>query len=372
MSVINRVLVDLEKRHAHSSDARASTPEIRAVGTEPGRGGRKVLLALLIVFALASIAVIAWQWTSARKRPEPAVPPALVQAPAVQSPPPAPAPATAQPMPAALPPPVIAAEAPVPHAAVSPPPLAKDPEAAPESSVPSTKPKSQPQPAVPKAIVRRPEPEAAPAPEVAAEIAIEKRDRPLSASERAEAQFRQGALAMQRGRMHDAEASFLAAIAQDPSHLSSRQALLGLYLEAQRKEEAEVLLRDGFKAGTRPPSWVMLLARLEADRGDLAGAVNTLQSHLDIGRQNGEYLALLAALLQKQGRHKEAVEQYQGAIELGGAKPAWFMGQGISLRELGRREEASAAFQRALDGGGLSPEVKLYVERQISALRSPP
>jgi MSHA biogenesis protein MshN len=172
--------------------------------------------------------------------------------------------------------------------------------------------------------------------------------------------------------MHDAEAGFLAAIAEDPAHLPSRQALLGLYLEAQRKDEAEIVARDGLKAGIRQPSWVMLLARLEADRGDLGGAVNTMQSHLDIGRQNGDYAALLAALLQKQGRHKEAVEQYQAAIALGAAKPAWFLGQGISLRELGRREEASVAFQRALDSGGLSGDLKLYVERQLAALRLPP
>jgi MSHA biogenesis protein MshN len=218
----------------------------------------------------------------------------------------------------------------------------------------------------------RPDPAATASPEPPAEPAIEKRERALSAAERAEGQFRQGAISMQRGRMHDAEASFLAAIAEDPGHVPSRQALLGLYLEAQRKDEAEVLLRDGLRSGTRPPSWAMVLARLEADRGDLAGAIITMQNHFDIGRQNGDYGALLAALFQRQGRHKEAVDQYQSAIGLGAAKPAWFMGQGISLRELGRREEARAAFQRALDSGGLSSELKLFVERQVAALRLPP
>lgn len=209
-------------------------------------------------------------------------------------------------------------------------------------------------------------------PETPAPAAIEKRDRPPSPAERADAQFRQGAQAMQQGHMRDAEASFLAAIAEDPGHVPARQALLGLYLESQRKDEAEILVRDGIKAGNRPISWVMLLARLEADHGDVAGAINTMRSHLDIGRQNGDYLVLLAALLQKQGQHKEAVEQYQAAIALGAGKPPWFMGLGISLQALGRRDEAKAAFQRALDSGGLSPDLKVFVERQIVVLRAAP
>ena len=60
MSVINRVLVDLEKRHARSGDPRAVTPEIRAVGAEPGQGGRKALVAVVAGLALATIAVIAF------------------------------------------------------------------------------------------------------------------------------------------------------------------------------------------------------------------------------------------------------------------------------------------------------------------------
>jgi len=172
--------------------------------------------------------------------------------------------------------------------------------------------------------------------------------------------------------MRDAEASFLAAIAEDSGHVPARQALLGVYLESQRKDEAEVLVRDGIKAGNRPTSWVMLLARLEADHGDVTGAIATMRSHLDIGRQNGDYLSLLAALLQKQGQHKEAAEQYQAAIALGAGKPPWFMGLGISLQALGRRDEAKAAFQRALDSGGLSPDLKVFVERQMAALRAAP
>jgi MSHA biogenesis protein MshN len=365
MSVINRVLQDLERRHARSDDAQTPATQIRAVGSAPRASGRRWVVALLVLLALGA-AVFLWRWWSQEK-----------PVPAPLATPPAPAqPVAASPAPA---------EAPLPPASAVPEkPLAPSP-AAVAPMPPVSKPIEVPAPKAP-AVNRVGPPESAtlpkakptPPPKTAAEEAmpaagagIEKRERPLSAAERAEAQFRLGAQSMQQGRMRDAEASFLAAIAEDPGHVPSRQALLGIYLEAQRRDEAEVLLRDGLKASPRPPAWAMVLARLEAERGDVIAGINTMQNHLDVGRQNGDYLALFAALLQKQGRHADAVEQYQAAINLGQAKAVWLMGQGISLRELGKREEARAAFQRALDNGGLSADLKLFVERQISALRQP-
>lgn len=363
MSVINQVLQDLEKRHARDDDAHAPATQIRAVGSAPRSSGRRWLVALLVLLALGA-AVFVWRWWNPEKAaPEPPAPPPAPARPAAASPAPAETP---------LPPAPAVPEKPLATApvAVVPPPSAPKPVEASAAQAPKgSRVEPAPSEAPPKA-------KPTPAPKVAAEDAtpaasagIEKRERPLSAAERAEAQFRLGAQSMQQGRMRDAEASFLAAIAEDPGHLPSRQALLGIYLEAQRRDEAEVLLRDGLKASPRPPAWAMVLARLEAERGDIIGGINTMQNHLDVGRQNGDYLALFAALLQKQGRHADAVDQYQAAINLGQAKAVWLMGQGISLRELGKREEARAAFQRALENGGLSADLKLFVDRQISALR---
>jgi MSHA biogenesis protein MshN len=363
VSVINQVLQDLEKRHARNDEARTPATQIRAVGSAPRASGRRLAIAVLVLIAVGA-AVFLWRWWSQEKPapaplatpPAPAKPVAALSTPAEAPLPPAPA--VPEKPPAAAP--AVAARAPVAPKPIEEPGAKASATARATPIASGTPPKAKPTPA-PKALAEDPAP--------AGGNGIEKRERPLSAAERAEAQFRLGAQSMQQGRMRDAEASFLAAIAEDPGHVPSRQALLGIYLEAQRRDEAEVLLRDGLKASPRPPAWAMVLARLEAERGDIIGGINTMQNHLDVGRQNGDYLALFAALLQKQGRHPDAVEQYQAAINLGQGKAVWLMGQGISLRELGKREEARAAFQRALDSGGLSADLKLFVERQISALR---
>ena len=361
MSVINQVLQALEKRHGRSDEARSATPQIRAVGQVVRPAGRRLLMALLALVLLGA-AAFGWRWwRNAQEAPVPPVAAPVAAKPVTSSP--APIEEPAPPAPVAIAPP----PAPTPIAVAPAPPAPRNNDASGAKMKPAVSaaaaPVAKPKPA------RPPEPAAEEA--ATAGTGIEKRERPLSASDRAEAQFRLGAQAMQQGRMRDAEASFLAAIAEEPGHVPSRQALLGIYLEAQRRDEAEVLLRDGLKASPRPPAWAMVLARLEAERGDVIGGINTMQNHLDVGRQNGDYVALFAALLQKQGRHADAIEQYQNAINLGNAKSVWFMGQGISLRESGRRDEARAAFQRALDGGGLSNDIKLFLERQIAALRLP-
>lgn len=365
MSVINQVLQDLEKRHGRSDDVRSATPQIRAVAPAPRPTGRRWLIVVLGLL-VAAAAALGWRWSHHAQ--EPAPPPAAPVAARAVAPSPTPVETAASSVPVAIAPAPVNPPAPI---AVAPVP------ATPKSGNESVAKTKSAEPVEPMAAAPVVKPKAARPPKVEAEDAppagagIEKRERPLSAAERAEAQFRIGAQAMQQGRMRDAEASFLAALAEDAGHVPSRQALLGIYLEAQRRDEAEVLMRDGLKASPRPPAWAMVLARLEAERGDLIGGINTMQNHLDVGRQNGDYVALFAALLQKQGRHADAVEQYQNAINLGNAKSVWFMGQGISLRETGRRDEARAAFQRALDGGGLTADLKLFLERQIAALRLP-
>ena len=385
MSVINQVLRDLERRHARGNTMPGMTGgSVRAVlrGDAADRGRWRFALLGLGLAAAASAAVYAWQTGLLGA---PAARPIAI-APAVAHPAPGPTPVAppapppvAVVLPAVVPPAVVVSLAAEPAVSVALKPAQMSP---PTAAVPVA-----PVPALPAALARamvKPvvlragtadspgtavvAPATSPAGGTA--TAIDKRDLPPTAAARAEVRFRQGAQQLQQGRAHDAEASFLAALAEDPGHVASRQTLLGLYLEARRNDDAEALARDALHATPRLASFAMVLARLQAGRGDTAAAVQTLQESLDVGRGRGDYLAMLAALLQRLGRHGEAADHYQAAIGLGNARPAWFMGQGISLREVGHREEARAAFQSALDSGGLAPELRGFVERQLVALHT--
>ena len=384
MSVINQVLRDLEQRNAAQAapvpaPARPG-PSVRAVSAPRLRSHARLAVGAATVVAAAAAAAIGPSvWThrpSVAARSDAAVQPSpLVEAPTAESvkatapAAPASAPAVAEastplptpdalwgtPIPPAPRPIAVTARAPAPVAthAAHPAPVAE--------AVPAPAPakvKSLPANAV-----------AAMAPEPLADGRIERRDHPPTARERAEAAFRAGTSALERGNVTEAQARFDEALAFAADHVAARQSLLGLMLEARRYTDAEALLLDGLDHVRYAP-FALVAARLQAERGDVARAIATLESYEDIARGNAEYMAMLAGMLQRAARHAEAVDRYTQAIAAGNPRAVWHMGRAISLRELGRSAESRAAFQQSLETGALTPEVQTYVERQIAALRT--
>lgn len=206
-------------------------------------------------------------------------------------------------------------------------------------------------------------------PSPAGEPVIERRDHGITPEERADTAFRVGTMARRNGDVRVAEARFTEALALVPAHVSARQALGSLLLDARRMDDLESVLRDGIRHSPSHVAFSMAVARLEAERGDLIAAVVTLERALKSGGEHsGEFLALQGALLQRLDRHSEAVERYGAAIALGAANPVWFLGQAVSLRETGRMREARVRFQRALDSRSLAPELRVYAEKQLSLL----
>ena len=201
--------------------------------------------------------------------------------------------------------------------------------------------------------------------------AIEKQMREVTPSERAEIAFRRGVTQIQEGRANAAELEFRDALKEDPSHTGALQALLGLLLASKRNNEAEQLVREALEINPRQPRHAMVLARLEVERGEVSGAINTLVGALPYVQSDSDFYAFLAALLQREGRHREAAEYYRSALRGVPRNGVWTMGLGISLRASNQPAEARDAFQRAIDSQQLSPELQEFVERQLRELSAP-
>jgi MSHA biogenesis protein MshN len=173
---------------------------------------------------------------------------------------------------------------------------------------------------------------------------------------------------LQEGRANAAELDFREALKLDPAHNSARQALLGLLLDSGRNADAEQLLRKTLEANPRQPRHAMVLARLEVERGEVTGAINTMVGVLPYVQTDPDFHAFLAALLQREGRHREAADYYRTALRGTPGNGDWAMGLGISLRASNQAAEARDAFQRAIDSKQLSPELQEFVERQLREL----
>jgi MSHA biogenesis protein MshN len=193
----------------------------------------------------------------------------------------------------------------------------------------------------------------------------------MSPSQRAEMAFRRGVEQMRDARASAAEASFREALREDQNHVASRQALLGLLLDAGRKDEAEQLLRTTLTLNPRQPRHAMVLARLQVDRGEVPGAINTLVGALPYVQSDPEYYAFLAALLQREGRHKETVDYYRTALRTTPGNALWLMGLGISLRATGQLADARESFGRALETKQLQGDLLAFTERQLRELGTP-
>lgn len=373
MSLINRMLQDLDARRA-AGDRAALPNEVRVLPPErPARAGR--IAAVLLAGAVLAAGLF---WLRQGDVDVPDIVP-------LPKPAPLSAPAASPPAAASLltaPPATAASEAP----AADPPPRPEPPEAA-SQAVPApsaaardgigadretalrieTALKTRPAPAdkagePAKTPSRPPRSEEAPP-------SIEKQMRATPPRERSENDFRRAVGLMNQGRIGDAIAALRSVVEQDGAHLAARTTLAGLLVEQKRLDEAQSVLAEGLVLAPGQAQLALRLARIHAERGDLRAAAETLQIAAANGAGNAEFHGVHAAILQRLGRHKEAAEEYQAALRGAPQSGVWWMGLGISLESEGRPAEAREAFNRARATGALSAELDRFVEQRLRQIQ---
>mgnify|MGYP002631546399 CR=1 FL=1 len=379
MSVINQMLLDLERRRA-SGEERGRIPDhVRALPGDNAHTRMNVpVLAAVLVLSLIVLAAGIWWWLAGRPlSPEPSVTPAALAVP-VTAAPVAAAPAAA---------PLAAQDAVEMIARRMSFDLAHVPETismAPAADAPVTTTsvitRRQPQPsatAVPvpavtvaaKAGSPRMNPavtekkQLAAAAPAAAEI--EKRVRQLTPRQRADAAYAKGAAALSQGLVDEARPAFEDALQIEPAYHPERQALVGVLLNARQPDEVSRLLQEGLQIAPAQYGFAMTLARLQMERGELDAATQTLSRSLEYAGTSADYIAFYAGLLQRQQKHAEAVVQFQRAFQLRNNVGVWLLGMGVSLEALGRRDDAQEAYRRAQASGNLSAELQAFAEQRL-------
>lgn len=384
MSLINKMLQDLDRRQAGPGSEGTAPPLVHAVPRETrGREWFWRTLALLMFIALAWVSWVAYQvWPrpiatdlAYQSAEEARVRQALAQTPRAKAPEPAPGESSSPAPPAAAP----VAE-----------PVRPAPAAEPSAAVPASTPEQPGAPTPPdmlrlaqsietpilepkrgaKAVSR------ASAPKVVSRSAaaeeqpkVERRDRVSTPAERAENEFRYAAAVLKLGRAAEADSHFAKALDFDASHRGARQALVVMRLEQGQLEAARQLLEEGLRLDPDQPGFAMALARIRVERKDLPGALAALDGSAAAAAEIPEFQVLRATVLQRLGRHGQAADAYRAALRLQPAVPQAWVGLGISLEALQQRRDAAEAFRQALAAGPVNPDVKAFVEQRIRALR---
>jgi len=212
-----------------------------------------------------------------------------------------------------------------------------------------------------------PKPRAEPA--RAAPVHIEKRERDRSPADRAENHFRRAAQLLERGRVVDAQDALRAALEADHAHQPARQTLVALYIEQGRIEDARRHLQEGLAFNPAYAPFAVALARIHVDRGDFAAALAVLEQAAAAGRGNPDFHTLHGAVLQRLGRHGPAADAYRLALGSAPQSGASWVGLGISLEAQGNLPEAAEAFRRGVASGTLANEVRAYAEQRVRQLQ---
>lgn len=197
---------------------------------------------------------------------------------------------------------------------------------------------------------------------------IEKEVRQPTARDLSDNEYRKAAVQLHQGQLAEAREGFRAALKIYPAHHGARQALVALLVDARLRAEAEAILTDGIKLAPEQIGFAMTLARLQVDRGDVPGAIATLQGGLSRAQESPDYIAFLAALLQRQDRHDEAIGQFAAALRAKPGAGVWWLGLAISLQAVNRVPEAQDAYRRAKASNSLNPELTAFADQRLRQL----
>ncbi len=386
MSIINKMLQDLDRRHGMSdADATMAMSQVRTVA--PARKDREWFWRTISVLMIAAVGWVGWiAWQLRPRDPVAteqafkasqdaqrnhaavavAVAPAQAQKPVAEKPaavePEKPAPQAVEPLK-----PAPAANTPASEPAKPAPKEQVQAQAAPSPSHP---PVPAAKPAVTKLDLDVPPARILPIPAQAqGPVRVEKRDMIRTPEDRAEAEFRRGVGLLNQGRAGEAEEAFGAALAAYPAHEASRQALVAMDLEQRRVDDARRLLQEGVALNPGNARFASVLAQIHAERKDYLAALEVLNAVKAPGQDSPELQSLRGTVLQKLGRHAEAADAFQASLRNQPQNGAGWMGLGISLEALGKKAEASDAFRRAATTATLSAEVRSYAEQRSRQLQ---
>ena len=357
MSLINKMLQDLEQRSDASSRSQPLVGDVRAVASAGASRPRVgVLIALLVLGGIA----LAAAWITLRpSAPKPAL-----------------ASIAARPAVAAM---VAAASAPV--AVASAPPAQAKPKPAIEApaieapAIAAATPASA-NPVLAQAVIKKPSQPAAddaafdPVSSVRATDAAPaaKSSKRFTPQQQADNLYLQAFAQLQQGRSVEARQNLQQVLGLNADHVKARQLLASLLIEANALDDAAALLREGLKRSPSETAFSMALARLQLESGEADKALETLAQSAQTAGDEPQYHGFYAVLLQRAKRHDEAVQHYLLALRSDPAMPNWLVGIGISLQEQGRNSDAAEAFARARDGGLLNAQLLEFVEQRLQQL----
>ena len=190
----------------------------------------------------------------------------------------------------------------------------------------------------------------------------------LSPTELAVLSERKANAALVKGELHEAEAQFTALLGQTPDNEQARQQLAGLLYGQGRLAEASALLEEGIRRQPDQADFRLLRARLALAEEDRRGALAWLGGAQPPLASNLDYYATWAGLSQELGQNAEAAEIYVRLLRVQPDQGRWWLGLGIAEDGQGHGERARDAYRNAQLHGNLGEASQAWLAQRLAQL----
>jgi MSHA biogenesis protein MshN len=190
----------------------------------------------------------------------------------------------------------------------------------------------------------------------------------LSPAQLSEQQYQQAVKQIASGNMQAAKQSLQSALRNAPDNVSAREALATLLLKQQDYNTANAVLEEGLEQDPENLGLLQLQAYSLLSQNKAEQAVLLLQTVSPPLKSNLDYYDLMANAQRQVGDYQEAVSLYSQLLEVESNRSSWWLGLAVSYEALKQNNQAVGAYKRALATGQLSPALQNYVISKIKQL----
>ncbi len=182
---------------------------------------------------------------------------------------------------------------------------------------------------------------------------------------RAGSDYRRAVQALQAGHTGQARAALRDALALSPTALQPALLLAALDIQGGRLASARAALRPALQAHPGSVSAVILWAQLDLRQGRPAAAAAALAPIAAAAADKPSYWALLAAAWVAAGRGTRAISAYEAGLARFPRDGALWVGLGVADMKAGHAARARKAWRKA-QSCPLSPPLAQFVEERLA------
>ncbi|ALS97007.1 tetratricopeptide repeat protein [Lacimicrobium alkaliphilum] len=173
--------------------------------------------------------------------------------------------------------------------------------------------------------------------------------------------------AMSEGKDAEAISGLEQMLEIQPDNHQVRRNLAALLLKNGAHSRSGLLLEQGVKLYPQELSLLQSLARFYAQNGQTNNALRLLKGHNPEVLQHPDYIQLRARLAQQQQDHQQAQQDYALLSRYQPDNIKWRLGLAVSLDQDGQYQAAAEVY-RWLAGADTPAEIRDFVQQRLTAL----